>query len=166
MFSIRYSLYTTLVHQESSPLADSLKDALLDHLIATAFSLWRAVFLTESERDLTSIQKSQKTFLASVITANAITFSDDYKNRAWTVSYYLETAKLRLWSAYHLAEQNVHDDSLHQIPSCLGLIGTYDKSFTRHEWDIVHYALRVMFKLVQPKLSLVIVRPTLPSIEA
>jgi hypothetical protein len=36
---------------------------LIDHLVAAAFSLWRAVFLAETERDWETISKGQKDFL-------------------------------------------------------------------------------------------------------
>jgi hypothetical protein len=58
---------------------------LLDLLIGAAFSLWRAVFLAETVRDVVEIHRSQETFLQKVITDNAINFADDRDNRAWTV---------------------------------------------------------------------------------
>jgi len=52
---------------------DFVKPMLLDHLIAAGFSLWRAVFLSESDRDFISIHLGQEKFLESVLTNNAIT---------------------------------------------------------------------------------------------
>jgi hypothetical protein len=37
-----------------------MKNYILDHLIAAAFSLWRAVFLSETDREMGEIYKSQK----------------------------------------------------------------------------------------------------------
>ena len=50
---------------------------LLDLLIGAAFSLWRAVFLAETFRDVVQVHQSQEAFLLKVITDNAITFADD-----------------------------------------------------------------------------------------
>jgi hypothetical protein len=97
--------------------------SLLDDLIAAAFSLWRAVFLSESNREWTSIHKSQENFLASVITNNAITYSDDKRNRDWTISYYLENAKHRIKSAHLKAEEiaPLEHDTLSEIPPRLNV---------------------------------------------
>src|SRR5262245_51262609 len=59
---------------------DFVKPILLDHLIAAGFSLWRAIFLSESDRDFVAIHKSQEKFLESVLTNNAITYTDDKNN--------------------------------------------------------------------------------------
>ncbi len=77
---------------------------LLDLLIGAAFSLWRAVFLAETFRDVVQVHQSQEAFLLKVITDNAITFADDKANRRWTVEYYLENAKFRLARAIGYAD--------------------------------------------------------------
>jgi hypothetical protein len=61
---------------------------LLELLIGAAFSLWRAVFLAETVRDVVQIHESEEGFLLKVITHNAVTFADDQSNRHWTVEYY------------------------------------------------------------------------------
>jgi hypothetical protein len=136
---------------------------LLDDLIAAAFSLWRAVFLAESNREWTSIHKGQEDFLSSVITNNAINYTDDKRNRAWTVSYYLENAKYRLKSAHHNASHHMNHETLSNVLPLLAVKGTEKASLTRYEWESVHMALRIMLKILDPHLTLPIESPTVPN---
>ena len=145
------------------PDRDWVKNHLLDHLIAASFSLWRAAFLSESDREMADIHKSQKAFLASVVSTNAITFQDDYKNRAWTVSYYLEAAKYRLGTAHHIADHHMKHKSLDKVLPLIRLRGTDDMALTRYEWECTHSALRIIFKVFHPDLSLPMLRPNLPN---
>jgi hypothetical protein len=156
------ALYDFLRRNQPADQRDWVMPTFLDHLIAAAFSLWRAVFLAESIRDWASIHKGQETFLASVLSTNAITFADDRKNRAWTVSYYLENAKHRLMAAHHVAEHHMPNRSLEQVLPLLRLKGTNAVALTRYEWECAHKALRIMFKLLDPNLKLPIEDPTLP----
>jgi hypothetical protein len=132
---------------------DILRNYIFDHLIAAAFSLWRAVFLSETDREMAEIYKSQKAFLATVVSTNAITFQDDYKNRAWTVGYYLEAAQYRLDTA--AAQLDNNDNKLHEkIMPLIRLRGTEDKAISRYEYECVHCALRMIFKELYPDLPL------------
>jgi hypothetical protein len=142
---------------------DFVKPMLLDHLIAAGFSLWRAVFLSESDRDFVSIHKSQEKFLESVLTNNAITYTDDKTNRAWTVSYYLENAKHRLAAAINLAEHYLKCKSRDKVLPLLRLVGTRDVALTRYEWECVHAAMRVILKILHPESMLPDLQPKLPS---
>jgi hypothetical protein len=141
---------------------DFVKPMLLDHLIAAGFSLWRAVFLSESDRDFISIRLGQEKFLESVLTNNAITYNDDKANRAWTVSYYLENAKHRLAAAQGLAEHYLGDKQRDKILSLLRLTGTKDVALTRYEWECVHSAMRVVLKILNPDSKLPLSQPKLP----
>jgi hypothetical protein len=134
----------------------------LDHLIAAGFSLWRAVFLSESDRDFIAIHKGQEKFLESVLTNNAITFADDKTNRAWTVSYYLENAKHRLAAAQALTEEYLKDKSRDRILPLLRLRGTRDVALTRYEWECVHAAMRLIVKILNPDSKLPLLQPNLP----
>jgi hypothetical protein len=80
---------------ENVPTSGEAAD-YLDDFIASAFSLWRAVFLAEIDRDRESVSKGQRDFLAKVIADNAISYADDKSTRAWSVAYYLDNAKFRL----------------------------------------------------------------------
>jgi hypothetical protein len=120
---------------------DFVKPMLLDHLIAAGFSLWRAVFLSESDRDFVLIYKSQEKFLENVLTNNVITYTDDKTNRAWTVSYYLENAKHRLAAAMNLAEEYLRDKSRGKVLPLLRLVGTRDVALTRYWSCLLRTAL-------------------------
>jgi hypothetical protein len=149
--------------RENAPSdSDWVKPKILDHLIAAGFSLWRAVFLSESDRDFVSIHKSQEKFLEQVLTNNAITFSDDKNNRAWTVSYYLENAKHRLAAAQVLAEHYMKDKLRESILRLLRLTGTNDVALTRYELECVHAALRLLLLILHPQSNLPPVQPALP----
>jgi hypothetical protein len=141
---------------------DFVKPMLLDHLIAAGFSLWRAVFLSESDRDFVAIHKSQEKFLESVLTNNAITYTDDKNNRAWTVSYYLENAKHRLAAAEALAEHYLGDTQRDRIMPLLRLKGERDVRLTRYEWECVHSAMRIILKILYPGSKLAHLDPKLP----
>jgi hypothetical protein len=150
------------VRDNSPDQLDLVKRSLLDDLIAAAFSLWRAVFLAESNREWTSIHKGQEDFLARVITNNAINYLDDKRNRAWTVSYYLENAKHRLRSAHHNADHHMPQETLSRVPPLLNVKGTDKASLTRYEWESVHMALRIILKILYPHLTLPVESPALP----
>ena len=65
-------------------------------LAAVTFSLWRAIFLAEGERDLVSVATDADTFLQRLLRHNAITYMDDWNNRNWSFLYYIENARGRL----------------------------------------------------------------------
>jgi hypothetical protein len=113
----------------------------MDDFIASAFSLWRAVFLAEIDRDWESVSKGQRDFLAKVIADNAISYTDDKSTRAWSVAYYLDNAKFRL--------DGPSQDLFGESP---GLTYQHTKhgpaSATRDEWDRVHDHLRVLINMV------------------
>lgn len=142
---------------------DFVKPMLLDHLIAAGFSLWRAVFLSESDRDFVAIYQSQVKFLESVLTNNIITYADDKNNRAWTVSYYLENAKHRLAAAMDLAEHYLKDKSRDKVMSLLRLRGTRKVALTRYEWECVHAAMRMILKILNPASALPLLQPKQPN---
>jgi hypothetical protein len=124
---------------------------LLDHLIGAAFSLWRAVFLAETFRTDETIHQSQEAFLAKVISDNSITFGDDKINRAWTVGYYLDNAKLRIERASAYADHHLNSDSRRYVLPNLRLRGTLGVSLTEWEWESAHYALRYMLMILDPE---------------
>jgi hypothetical protein len=107
------------------------------------------------------LHKGQEDFLASVITNNAINYSDDKRNRAWTVSYYLENAKHRIRSAHHNANHHMPHETLSEVLPRLNLKGTYKVSHTRFEWESVHMALRIILNILNPHLTLPIDSPVL-----
>jgi hypothetical protein len=68
-------------------------------LVGAAFSLWRAAFLCDTNRTWCEIIKDAKLLLEKVIRDNAINYPQDRETRAWTVGYYLNSARLRVAEA-------------------------------------------------------------------
>jgi hypothetical protein len=66
--------------------------------LATAFSLWRAVFLLVRERDQPAerVDEAAKKFLERLIRTNAISFNDDLRMKSWSSVYYVENAIQRI----------------------------------------------------------------------
>jgi hypothetical protein len=65
-------------------------------LLAAAFSLWRAAFLMEGQRDRQLVNEHAKQFLDVLLWDNAINFPQDRRTHGWTGGYYLNNACLRL----------------------------------------------------------------------
>lgn len=66
-------------------------------LVGVTFSLWRAIFLADIEipnRD--DVLVRAESFLEKVIRDNAIGYVDDWNNRQWSFTYYLNNARYRL----------------------------------------------------------------------
>jgi hypothetical protein len=143
-----------------------INDLLLDHLIAAAFSLWRAIFLIERARSEETVHHAQEKFLATVVSANAITFSDDRTNSAWSFTYYLENAKHRIVAAQQLVLHHPSDASkavdLQQIIRLVRLRGG-EVSHMRYEWECAHTALRMLFTVLEPDTSLKVEQPNPPT---
>jgi hypothetical protein len=68
----------------------------IEELAGIAFSLWRAVFLSEPREDADASIADLSSFLLKLISNNAIGYTQDLQARAWTFPYYLENARLRL----------------------------------------------------------------------
>jgi hypothetical protein len=90
-------------------------EAIVNSLIAASFSLWRAVFLAEQTRTDASVRQAQRDFLATVISTNAVTFSDDRRNSAWSLGFYMDTASQRVWSAIALTETHIEHFSSRDV---------------------------------------------------
>lgn len=128
---------------------------ILNDLIGAAFSLWRAVFLAETFRDVKTIHENQEAFLEKLITDNAISFTDDKANRNWTVGYYLDNAKFRLQQASSYSDQQNKTTTLGEtVRPLLQLKGTMGAHLTRNEWESVHCALRLIFKVIEPDIEI------------
>jgi hypothetical protein len=135
---------------------------LLDHLIGAAFSLWRAVFLADTLREMEDIRKSQEKFLEKVITENSITFADDKLNRHWTVEFYLEGAKLRLLRAIDLCDHYKNTQLHAELVKFLRLRGTGGVDLTQYEWECAHHVLRRIFNVLSPDTPIDAPSPLLP----
>lgn len=135
-----------------------------DHLIAAGFSLWRAVFLADKPRPSEAVHAAQLKFLSTVLSTNAINFSDDRNNSEWSVTFYLENAKQRLESARAFAIEYMADkvdqNAIKHV-ELLYRIKADQVPGMRYEWEGIHAALRTLFKAFYPQMSLPIVPPNL-----
>jgi hypothetical protein len=148
----------TFVKSNPAHVQDPKTLLLIDLLIGAAFSLWRAVFLADTFRDVVRVQQSQEAFLLKVLTNNAITFPDDRANRDWTVGYYLENAKLRLARAITILDGSPDSRELMRHLRLRGL----GAELTRYEWESAHYALRALLKIIAPETQISADPPTAP----
>jgi hypothetical protein len=119
--------------------------------VGAAFSLWRAIFLTETKRDWDSISKSLGDFLERVVMNNTITYQDDKQNRSWTVGYYLGSAQLRLDKAWQklLLSPSLSATALQRGTSS---IETWNMSYesTLIEWQMNCDILCKLFNMLNP----------------
>ena len=142
------ALYERVKEQQKLP-PDYRADILLEHLIASAFCLWRAVFLADRERTPTSAREAQLKFLAKVINTNAITFSDDQANSAWSVTFYLENAKQRIMAAQQFLfhREGPTDQTNLDFAAIIRLIRLRgpEPAHMRYEWSAAHLALRMIY---------------------
>ena len=78
-------------------------------LLGVAFSLWRAAFLIEGDRPLSTMNKHAKYFLGLLLWDNAINYLQDRRTRAWTGGYYLNNANFRLSIVKDLLTRRIED---------------------------------------------------------
>lgn len=81
---------------QKNPIAVQNHWRFFSPLLASAFSLWRAVFLADTSRTWPDIYQHARTFLKILIEDNAINYPQDRTTRAYSASYYLDNAKYRL----------------------------------------------------------------------
>lgn len=152
--STRCSRSTSYLSTVGPQDIQSKEAAALNDLIAAAFSLWRAIFLTEVERTDANHHNAQIRFLKKVITTNSIAFQDDLNSSTWSLGFYMENAIHRVLAA-HLNVQEVRKDAF--FDKAIQNIVTYHVNTvkrTRREWTGVHKALRETFKLLNPSSTL------------
>jgi hypothetical protein len=81
---------------EEHLIQDSDSRTAFQFLVGAAFSLWRAVFLAESETDSKVLLDQSTKFLETLVADNAIGYYQDKSMKAWTAGYYLNNAYFRL----------------------------------------------------------------------
>lgn len=124
-------------------------------LVGAAFSLWRAVFLSDEGREEPAIQKSAREFLKEVIETNAVSFGTDRAQKTWVFGYYLNNAFFRLDLAYgNLGDGHglpLRDD----IGECIDRQGQggQHSTFRRKEWDLALKAAQDVLGLLKSRLA-------------
>lgn len=157
------ALYVMIRERPTHQYPSWWEEHLNDHFLAAAFCLWRAVFLADKSRDLSSVVAAQERFLHQVLSTNAITFPDDRTNSAWTVTFYLENAKLRIGAAqqfmhHHLTEEQRSTMKLDMVIRYVRLRGRQPVDM-RYEWQAAHTALRLLLNGPYTDLRLPIEQP-------
>src|SRR5262249_43950534 len=93
---VTLELYLAIKNNSAAINKDIRLAYLAQELAAVAFSLWRAVFLSDLSEDVEKQMTDVTTFLATLISTNAIAFQQDQRSREWTFPYYLKNARSRL----------------------------------------------------------------------
>ena len=123
-------LYDLLDHNMTQIESNIEYAAASQALAGIAFSLWRAVFLS----DLTGETQDQivdvKAFLGNLISNNSIGHAQDRAAREWTFSYYLGDARFRL---QELASRPPHLVDLTDIDQ--------QADSDKQDWEIAQRAL-------------------------
>lgn len=70
--------------------------AAAQELVGIAFSLWRAVFLSDTTAEFNDQRADMSKFLISLISDNAVMYATDKNSRNWSFRYYLDNALSRL----------------------------------------------------------------------
>src|SRR5262245_10842027 len=73
-------------------------------MVGAAFSLWRAIFLTHTDRTISGNFDAAEAFLTKVVRHNTISYFDDFKWSAWSFGYYLNNCRFRLQQIRDLYE--------------------------------------------------------------
>jgi hypothetical protein len=149
------ALYTYL-NETGAQDSHAPEAVALNDLIAAAFSLWRAIFLTELERTDKNHHQAQVRFLKKVITTNAIAFQDDLNSSTWSLGFYMENAMHRVLAAHVNVQQVRKDAFFDKAIQNMVAYGDNTVKRTRHEWTGIHKALRETFRLLNPASTLTI----------
>jgi len=89
-------LYEFLNENRADLATRELQWPLFGLLVGAGFSLWRAAFLAEEERQRPDVLDHAEKFLERLLRDNAINYPQDRETRMWTVGYYLHNARFRL----------------------------------------------------------------------
>jgi hypothetical protein len=153
----RFDIQGTLLEQyaflrsTTSVLEEVLHRDAFQLLVGAAFSLWRAIFLTEAEREWPSLSEDMENFLFKVITDNAIAFGDDKKFNAWTVGYYLGSAQMRVRPASDILSGSpaLREATMAANVSVVTPSRDLNPRQTLAEWQTTLNDLRRLFKVLK-----------------
>lgn len=87
----------TLIHENEKTLNGNVElHAASAELTGIAFSLWRAVFLSDTSGEFEDKTADIQRFLQSLISDNTVLYATDKNARSWSFHYYLDNAVSRL----------------------------------------------------------------------
>ena len=124
-------------------------------LVGIAFSLWRAVFLSDHKnRDRKEIINNAEIFLEEVIANNAINYPQDKKTQKWTGGYYINNARLRIVAAKNRLELRgikVINDQNRDIFKKFDQLdeGGIEIPPLNKSWDIIYATSHELFETLQ-----------------
>lgn len=121
-------------------------------LVGAAFSLWRAAFLSNIDREWEDILDTSKSILKELLTTNAVPFSTEHRTRDWMFGYYLNSALFRLDHARSRLGDVPPSEVLTRLADLHehGLIGI-DKT-PEAMWDISQSGLHEMTSILRDRL--------------
>ena len=90
------NLYKIIYDHAATLNGNAVLGEAAQELTGIAFSLWRAVFLSDTTGEFEDQFADVKTFLVSLISDNAVLYNTDKNARNWSFRYYLDNAVLRL----------------------------------------------------------------------
>jgi hypothetical protein len=162
----RAAIQETLLHLylfvrrigESPDSISAKTEAVASLLAGAAFSLWRAVFYSDSAGEPAQSLSRLEEFLASVVNDNAITYQDEKRYRDWTYVYYYSNARLRIWATRSFLSEEQFTDEVRESMDLTALDGPRSREQIRIEWEHAHYALRHVFHTINPEFPK-LVRP-------
>lgn len=93
---VTLDLYLAIRSNSTAINKDVRLAELAQELAAIAFSLWRAVFLSDLSETVERQMIDVEIFLGTLISDNTIAYRQDIISREWTFQYYLENARSRL----------------------------------------------------------------------
>ena len=108
-------LYEYLWDKDSVLEGHVIARSIAAHLVGTAFSLWRAAFLCDGERDWKKILRHAKDFLGQIVENNAINYKQDHDTRNWSVGYYLNNARYRLFRIQQKIVQLIGEEEAQKL---------------------------------------------------
>ena len=90
------ALYRTIATHRLIISEDIELQNIAEELAAVAFSLWRAVFLSDLSKTGEGRLGHLDLFLESLIADNTVVYATDKRSREWTFRYYMSNARYRL----------------------------------------------------------------------
>lgn len=120
---------------------------LFAYLVGSAYSLWRAAFLTDAKRKWAEILEDAEKLLLRLIRDNAVAYPQERETREWMSGYYLNNARFRLLRANELLNKLLPNRK-DPIP-IKNLLGLNKKGTTNQvpplTWEVLQNALNCIF---------------------
>lgn len=135
-------------------LTDDFQSRTARLLVGATFSLWRAVFLANTNTNVVASLEYAKAYLEKVVRDNSVTYTDDKTLMGWTFSYYVNNAYFRLHEILKICEALETNEvraaetkvNLLPIMNALHPIRPTDKAVDF--WDQCHEASTVALRLL------------------